>query len=169
MSFLTSIPKQLFQYKLFSWGLLLLLFVMLGCATQSPAPVERPKLWEDSQLVYKHVMECRHNPQEKLLREDWLPWYYGALESVYLYSVPYVAYAVYNGGLVYCREAVLLPTWLGSGGASIQEDADQKVVENAMQYEKLFEECWPEHNGHAHYVNMDAWAFPSGTKTKASK
>lgn len=125
---------------------------IIGCTS-----AEKTVTLTKAEKLYNQISLLRGNPQKNLMRSDWPAWYRQFPEGIYLYSVPYVPYAIYNSILVYLKEGITSPGWPILPYTSHMDQPDQWVTRASLTYQRTFVECWPYQNSQANLVNMDVW------------
>lgn len=132
---------------------------MAGCSAICNSPKQEFSTLPQTKAIYADVMLAKGNYPNKILRNDWQPWYYESLDMAYLYTVPYFPFFFYNGTMTLLKEGLLMPAWPIVGGTDRQDQIDDMARQHAIGYVCMFKSCWPRENLHANYTNMDQWEF----------
>lgn len=111
---------------------------------------DMPSLSE-AKALYRHLTQLQGNPTHDLLRNDWPDLKDGHFVHP---VVPYFPYLIYNIGITYTKETILLPASPYTGGSDFQDDMDGLLMDNSLKYKKLYHQIWNEPN-RANFLNMD--------------
>jgi hypothetical protein len=133
-------------------GCVSLILHTIGC---SQVVTQKDIRLENAKKIYSTVSEHQGFPTENLLRCDWFPWHYDALEATYLYIIPYIPYLIANSTVVSIKEGLYLPTGVFTGGSEFQDKSDHWLKEHLPDYEEIFKATWRRQKSHANFVNMD--------------
>jgi len=142
---------------------LCLVFMLAGCrslSTEESAIDNTSEFLQQSQILHQAFVSQQINKDYKLWRCDHRePWYAEFGEALYLYTIPYVPYFLYNNILVYGEETLHLLADPVVGGTRWQDEKNKKLQEYLIDYDTCFYKVWDSPRKYADFVNMDEYEY----------